>query len=108
MAVTSFPIQQMSAQLFHNQAKQIRFKYGIPSGYDIEYLKETLNEWHHVTKISFHGGSKPDIADIMCFGVLRTFSNIPLIAQLIEECGLKEWYETVEEMIGKHSCVTHA
>merc|ERR1712130_525797 len=108
LAVSTFPIQQMSAQLFHSQAQQIRFKYGIPNGFDIEHLKETMNEWHNVTKISFHGGSKPDIADIACFGILRTYSNIPLITQLIHETGLEEWYESVQEMVGKHSCVTHA
>eukprot|EP01084_Bolivina_argentea_P032600 60329_1 len=108
MSVTTFPIQQMSAQLFHNQAKQLRFKYGIPNGYDIIHLKDTMNEWHQVTKIAFHGGSKPDIADLMCFGIFRTLSNIALITQLIQETGLQEWYETVEEMIGSHSCVTHA
>eukprot|EP01083_Nonionella_stella_P160500 524824_1 len=108
MHISTFPIQEMSAQLFHNQAKLLRFKYGIPKGHDITHLKETMEEWHQVTKISFHGGSKPDIADLMCFGIFRTFSNIPLIAHLIQETGLQEWYEIVQEMIGEHSCVTHA
>ena len=108
MAITTFPIQQICAQLFHNQAIQIRHKYGIQKGSDIKNLKETMNEWHQVTKISFHGGSKPDIADIMAFGIFRTFDNIPLIKQLIQETQLTEWYETVQEMVGQHSCVTHA
>ena len=108
MAVTTFPIQQISAQLFHNQAKQIRHKFGIPNGYDIDHLRETLAEWHEVTKMSFHGGSKPDLADLICFGILRTFNNIPLVMQLVEETGLQEWYDTVEELVGEHACVTHA
>ena len=81
--VSTFPIQQICAQLFHNQAQQLRFKYGVIKDQEMEQLKEVLNEWHHVTKVSFHGGSKPDLADLMCFGILRTFNNLPLITQLI-------------------------
>merc|ERR1712013_537850 len=78
LAISTFPIQQMAAQMFHAQAKHIRQKYGIPEGEDIERLRECMAEWHSVTKISFHGGSRPDLADLVAFGIFRTFQNIPL------------------------------
>jgi len=109
MSVTTFPIKQMSSQLFHNQAVQLRAKYGIPTGAEYDHLREALAEWHAVTKISFHGGSKPDLADLACFGVLRTFApNMPFMEQMIVETGLEEWYASMTELVGKHSCVTHA
>ncbi|ETO30506.1 glutathione-S-transferase/glutaredoxin [Reticulomyxa filosa] len=79
-------------------------------GKEIDALVQVMNEWHQVTKETFHGGTKPDLADLMAFGILRTFSQLPLFHTVKNELGLSdwEWFNAMKELLGKTSCVTHA
>lgn len=108
MGVTCEPMQKMCCELFENQCLQLRAKYGITKGEEIERFLECLKEWNDITHFTFHGGTKPDVADLTCFGILRTFDNIPLVMDIIEKSGCLEWYQMVQHMIKDNSCVTHA
>ena len=108
MAITSQPLSYVSTILFKNQCKQIRYKYGVQNGDELKSLYNIINEWHDVTKITFHGGIKPDLADLIGYGIFKTFKNISFFSKLLIDTNIKEWYDAVDQSVGENACVTHA
>ena len=108
VGLTSKPIQSLCVMLFKNQASSICYKYGIEKGQEKKALINVLDEWYNVVKITFHGGTKPDLADLNGYAVFNTFENLDIIKDVLKESGLMEWYQTVDQLVGKNCCVTHA
>ena len=61
--------------IFSKQCEEIKEMHGIRNGEEIEICTEVLREWNEITNNSFHGGAMPDLADLQCYGILRTFNR---------------------------------
>jgi len=93
--------------IFSKQVQEIKEMHGIRNGEEIEICTEVLREWNEITNNSFHGGAMPDLADLQCYGILRTFNRVSMFDEMLTKSGVKEWYEATEYVLGESSCVTH-
>ena len=55
---------------------------------------------------SFLGGSKPCIADIAVFGVLRSLTNFDTFDDIMTNTKVKPWYERVQQEVGEASRIS--
>lgn len=53
----------------------------------------------------FMGGSKPNLADLACFGVLRPLRHLRSGKDMVENTGIGPWYERMEAAVGEPSRV---
>ena len=51
----------------------------------------------------FPGGSKPNLADIVVFGVLRPIRYLKFGKDMVEHTRIGEWYTRMENVVGESS-----
>ncbi|XP_057952651.1 uncharacterized protein LOC131146856 isoform X2 [Malania oleifera] len=63
---------------------------------------EALESFDYITT---HGGSKPNLADLAVFGVLRPIRYLSSGKDMIEHTGIGDWYARMENAVGVSSRV---
>jgi microsomal prostaglandin-E synthase 2 len=51
----------------------------------------------------FPGGSKPNLADLAVFGVLRPIRYLRAGKDMVENTQIGEWYQRMEDAVGEPS-----
>jgi len=100
-------VPSLCMSIFQQQVSQIKEMHGIRDGEEFDICVGVLREWHEITANSFHGGAMPDLADIQCYGILRTFNRMTTFDEMLAKSGVKEWYEATDYVLGETSCITH-
>lgn len=68
----------------------------------VAHLRNCFTEWSSALSAKpFHGGDKPDGADIAIYGILSSISNLPAFAYIQENKPLHQWYNRVEGLCKK-------
>jgi len=95
------------AQLFNQQVFNLKQQYGILDGREYDMLYDAIAEWNEVTAKSLHGGTSPDMADVMVFGILRTFEQLNVFDRILADTDIGRWYDHMLELVGEPKCTTH-
>ncbi|XP_057516102.1 uncharacterized protein LOC130797514 [Amaranthus tricolor] len=83
-------------------SKKLKKKYNITD--ERESLYQAAETWVDALKDRpFLGGSKPNLADLAVFGVLRPIRNLQSGRDMVEHTRIGEWYSRMEKMVGE-SC----
>lgn len=83
-------------------SKKLKKKYNITD--ERASLYEAANTWvEALNGREFLGGSKPNLADLAVFGVLRPIRYLRSGKDMVEHTGIGEWYTRMEEAVGESS-----
>lgn len=73
-------------------------------------LLEAVNEWTRsgLAGRDFHGGDKPDLADVAMYGSLQSIEKFYTFAWLLGQSNreLVVWYNRMRDQVGESSCVS--
>lgn len=58
---------------------------------------------NHIINSCSTGGSKPNLADLAVFGVLRPIRHLSAGKDMVENTRIGEWYDRMESAVGKSS-----
>lgn len=83
-------------------SKKLKKKYNIAD--EREALYEAAKTWvDALNGRNFHGGSKPNLADLAVFGVLRPIRYLTAGKDMVENTRISEWYTRMESAVGESS-----
>ncbi|XP_010692501.2 uncharacterized protein LOC104905612 [Beta vulgaris subsp. vulgaris] len=83
-------------------AKKLKKKYNITD--ERESLYQSAETWVNALKgRAFLGGSKPNMADLAVFGVLRPIRHLQSGKDMVEHTRIGDWYARMEKVVGE-SC----
>ena len=79
---------------------KIKKKYNIDD--EREELYNALKVWtDEIGEAEFHGGTKPDLADLYAFGTIRALDGLDTHTDILADDGpLKSWYESMARQVG--------
>lgn len=88
-------------------SKKLKKKYGITD--ERAALYEAAQTWTNALNgRDFLGGSKPNLADLAVFGVLRPIRHLKAGKDMVENTNIGEWYQRMEEVVGDSSRIIPA
>ncbi|XP_020258662.1 prostaglandin E synthase 2-like [Asparagus officinalis] len=97
-------VKYAGAAIMYMVSKKLKKKYNIAD--ERAALYEAAVTW---TKAldgkDFLGGSKPNLADLAVFGVLRPIRYLRAGIDMVENTGIGEWYHRMESAVGEPSRV---
>ncbi|KNA11200.1 hypothetical protein SOVF_137320 [Spinacia oleracea] len=86
-------------------AKKLKKKYNITD--ERESLYQSADTWVDALKGQpFLGGSKPNLADLAVFGVLRPIRHLQSGRDMVEHTRIGDWYSRMEKAVGESCRVT--
>uniref|UniRef100_A0A803LIY4 GST N-terminal domain-containing protein n=1 Tax=Chenopodium quinoa TaxID=63459 RepID=A0A803LIY4_CHEQI len=86
-------------------AKKLKKKYNITD--ERESLYQSAETWVDALKgRPFLGDSKPNLADLAVFGVLRPIRNLQSGRDMVEHTRIGDWYSRMEKAVGESCRVT--
>ncbi|KAJ8439810.1 hypothetical protein Cgig2_029070 [Carnegiea gigantea] len=86
-------------------AKRLKKKYNITD--ERAALYEAAETWVDALKgRDFLGGSKPNLADLAVFGVLRPIRYLRSGKDMVENTRIGDWYSRMEKAVGESARVT--
>ncbi|CAB0005553.1 unnamed protein product [Nesidiocoris tenuis] len=84
--------------------KRLKKKYNLKS--DVrESLYDSCNQWLKLLNAkgtTFHGGSRPDLADLAVFGVLSSIEGCSAFGDLRKKTKLSGWYDAMKSSVALH------
>ncbi|OAY63384.1 Prostaglandin E synthase 2 [Ananas comosus] len=101
-ATERFTVKYAGAAAMYMVSKKLKKKYNITD--ERAALYEAAETW---TKAldgkDFLGGSKPNLADLAVFGVLRPIRYLQAGRDMVENTHIGEWYQRMENAVGEPS-----
>lgn len=95
-------VKYAGAAAMYMVSKKLKKKYNITD--ERAALYEAAETW---TKAldgrDFLGGSRPNLADLAVFGVLRPIRYLRAGKDMVENTGIGEWYQRMETVVGETS-----
>ena len=87
-------------------SKGIKKKRDLP-GDERTHLYEAARNWTEALDgRDYHGGKKPNLADLSVFGVIRAIEGFATFNDLMESSSeMKSWYYRVKEAVGSPALV---
>ncbi|PKA54042.1 microsomal prostaglandin-E synthase 2 [Apostasia shenzhenica] len=90
------------AGVMYMVSKKLKKKYGITD--ERAALYNAARTWTAALDgRKFLGGSKPNLADLAVFGVLRPIRHLKAGRDMVENTDIGEWYERMESAVGESS-----
>ncbi|KAK8945977.1 hypothetical protein KSP40_PGU018503 [Platanthera guangdongensis] len=90
------------ATVMYLVSKKLKKKYNITD--ERAALYEAAETWSKaVDGRDFLGGSRPNLADLSVFGVLRPIRYLKAGREMVENTSIGEWYRRMESAVGKSS-----
>ncbi|XP_020085502.1 prostaglandin E synthase 2 isoform X2 [Ananas comosus] len=101
-ATERFTVKYAGAAAMYMVSKKLKKKYNITD--ERAALYEAAETW---TKAldgkDFLGGSKPNLADLAVFGVLRPIRYLQAGRDMVDNTHIGEWYQRMENAVGEPS-----
>lgn len=97
-------VKYAGAAAMYMVSKKLKKKYNITD--ERAALYEAAETWTKALEgRDFLGGSKPNLADLAVFGVLRPIRYLKSGRDMVENTGIGEWYQRMETAVGEPSRV---
>ncbi|KAG8052595.1 hypothetical protein GUJ93_ZPchr0001g29244 [Zizania palustris] len=97
-----FAVKYAGAAAMYVVSKKLKKKYNITD--ERASLYGSANTWTEALDgRDFLGGSKPNLADLAVFGVLRPIRNLRAGKDMVEHTQIGEWYQRMENAVGEPS-----
>uniref|UniRef100_J3LW66 Prostaglandin E synthase 2 n=1 Tax=Oryza brachyantha TaxID=4533 RepID=J3LW66_ORYBR len=97
-----FAVKYAGAAAMYMVSKKLKKKYNIID--ERASLYDAANTWMEALNgRDFLGGSKPNLADLAVFGVLRPIRYLRAGKDMVEHTQIGEWYQRMEDEIGQPS-----
>ncbi|XP_062184746.1 uncharacterized protein LOC133888490 [Phragmites australis] len=97
-----FAVKYAGAAAMYMVSKKLKKKYNITD--ERSSLYDAANTWiEALNGRDFLGGSKPNLADLAVFGVLRPIRYLRAGKDMVENTQIGEWYQRMEDAVGKPS-----
>ncbi|KAF7006207.1 hypothetical protein CFC21_021265 [Triticum aestivum] len=97
-----FAVKYAGAAAMYFVAKKLKKKYNITD--ERASLYDAANTWTEALNgRNFLGGSKPNLADLAAFGVLRPIRYLQSGKDMVEHTQIGEWYQRMEDAVGEPS-----
>lgn len=91
----------LGSSVMYIVSKRLKDKYKIDD--ERAAIYECGNEWTGEVQArggEFHGGSKPDLADLAVYGVLTSIEGLQTFEDLCEHTSIGEWYYRMKQTVG--------
>lgn len=90
------------AGVMYMVSKKLKKKYGITD--ERAALYDAAQTWTKaIDGRDFLGGSRPNLADLAVFGVLRPIRHLKAGRDMVENTNIGEWYQRMEAVVGDSS-----
>ncbi|KAL0914019.1 hypothetical protein M5K25_017516 [Dendrobium thyrsiflorum] len=90
------------AAVMYLVSKKLKKKYNITD--ERAALYEAAETWSTaIDGREFLGGSRPNLADLSVFGVLRPIRYLKAGRDMVENTSIREWYQRMEAAVGESS-----
>ncbi|PAN30078.1 hypothetical protein PAHAL_5G271400 [Panicum hallii] len=97
-----FAVKYAGAAAMYMVSKKLKKKYNITD--ERASLYDAANTWvEALNGREFLGGSKPNLADLAVFGVLRPIRYLRAGKDMVENTQIGEWYQRMENAVGEPS-----
>ncbi|KAK2989264.1 hypothetical protein RJ640_028775 [Escallonia rubra] len=97
-----FTVKYVGAAAMYFVSKKLKKKYDISD--ERAALYEAAETWvNALDGRDFLGGTKPNLADLAVFGVLRPIRYLRSGKDMVEHTRIGEWYERMETVVGESS-----
>ncbi|OEL16791.1 Prostaglandin E synthase 2 [Dichanthelium oligosanthes] len=97
-----FAVKYAGAAAMYMVSKKLKKKYNITD--ERASLYDAANTWTEALNgRDFLGGSKPNLADLAVFGVLRPIRYLRAGKDMVENTQIGEWYQRMEDAVGEPS-----
>uniref|UniRef100_A0A0E0P6B0 Glutaredoxin domain-containing protein n=2 Tax=Oryza TaxID=4527 RepID=A0A0E0P6B0_ORYRU len=97
-----FAVKYAGAAAMYMVSKKLKKKYNITDARASLY--DAANTWMEALDgRDFLGGSKPNLADLAVFGVLRPIRYLTAGKDMVEHTQIGDWYQRMEDAIGEPS-----
>uniref|UniRef100_A0A0E0KNC2 Prostaglandin E synthase 2 n=1 Tax=Oryza punctata TaxID=4537 RepID=A0A0E0KNC2_ORYPU len=97
-----FAVKYAGAAAMYMVSKKLKKKYNITDARASLY--DAANTWMGALNgRDFLGGSKPNLADLAVFGVLRPIRYLTAGKDMVEHTQIGDWYQRMEDAIGEPS-----
>ncbi|KAF8780716.1 hypothetical protein HU200_001321 [Digitaria exilis] len=97
-----FAVKYAGAAAMYMVSKKLKKKYNITD--ERASLYEAANTWvEALDGRDFLGGSKPNLADLAVFGVLRPIRYLRSGKDMVENTKIGDWYQRMEDAVGEPS-----
>lgn len=97
-----FAVKYAGAAAMYMVAKKLKKKYNITD--ERASLYDAANTWTEALNgRDFLGGSKPNLADLAVFGVLRPIRYLRSGKDMVDHTQIGEWYQRMEDAVGEPS-----
>ncbi|GJN12968.1 hypothetical protein PR202_ga31297 [Eleusine coracana subsp. coracana] len=97
-----FAVKYAGAAAMYMVSKKLKKKYNITDARASLY--DAANTWMEALNgRDFLGGSKPNLADLAVFGVLRPIRYLRAGKDMVENTQIGEWYQRMEAAVGEPS-----
>ncbi|WVZ84263.1 hypothetical protein U9M48_031314 [Paspalum notatum var. saurae] len=97
-----FAVKYAGAAAMYMVSKKLKKKYNITD--ERASLYDAANTWvEALNGRDFLGGSKPNLADLAVFGVLRPIRYLRSGKDMVENTQIGEWYQRMEDAVGEPS-----
>uniref|UniRef100_A0A0D9ZHS9 Uncharacterized protein n=1 Tax=Oryza glumipatula TaxID=40148 RepID=A0A0D9ZHS9_9ORYZ len=97
-----FAVKYAGAAAMYMVSKKLKKKYNITDARASLY--DAANTWMEALDgRDFLGGSKPNLADLAVFGVLRPIRYLTAGKDMVEHTQIGDWYHRMEDAIGEPS-----
>jgi len=97
-----FAVKYAGAAAMYMVSKKLKKKYNITD--ERASLYDAANTWvEALNGRDFLGGSKPNLADLAVFGVLRPIRYLRAGKDMVENTQIGEWYQRMEDAVGEPS-----
>ncbi|KAL8132800.1 uncharacterized protein LOC141712246 [Apium graveolens] len=95
-------VKYAGAAAMYFVSKNLKKKYNITD--ERAALYEAAQQWvEALNGREFLGGSKPNLADLAVFGVLRPIRYLKSGVDMVENTQIGDWYARMESVVGKSS-----
>ncbi|CAL4956092.1 unnamed protein product [Urochloa decumbens] len=97
-----FAVKYAGAAAMYMVSKKLKKKYNITD--ERASLYDAANTWvEALNGRDFLGGSKPNLADLAVFGVLRPIRYLRAGKDMVENTQIGDWYQRMEDAVGEPS-----
>ncbi|KAG2589509.1 prostaglandin E synthase 2-like [Panicum virgatum] len=97
-----FAVKYAGAAVMYMVSKKLKKKYNMTD--ERASLYDAANTWvQALNGRDFLGGSKPNLADLAVFGVLRPIRYLRSGKDMVENTQIGEWYLRMEDAVGEPS-----
>lgn len=102
-----FAVKYAGAAAMYMVSKKLKKKYNITD--ERASLYDAANTWiDALNGRDFLGGSKPNLADLAVFGVLRPIRYLRAGKDMVENTEIGDWYRRMEDAVGEPSRIQDA